>query len=114
MRRELRPEDVEITTGTFLGAGLFVGTLKDGQNFVYHGGVVRVRRQDLSDPAESDNEQAWEAGLENVLRQVAALEVRSDRKRVKEAPLELCGCLEPETGDWLLLWRLACVEVVTH
>jgi len=98
-------------TAMFLGGGLFVGAMKDGQPFVYEGGVVRVRRQDLSDPAEGDdNRQVWEAGMRQVLAAVSALSPQP----AAGSPLELSGCLDAETGDWLLLWRLACVEVVTY
>lgn len=116
MTHELQPKDSEIAaSATFLGAGLFVGAMKDGQPFVYEGGMVRVRREDLSESAKNDNNrQVWEAGIRPVLAAVRSLSSLSDLTPAEGAQLELTGCCEAETGDWLILWRVACVKVVTH
>jgi len=102
-----------IPAAVFLGEGLFVGAPPAGPPFVYEGGVVRVRAQDLPPPADECDRRAWEAGMELVLRQVDALHLRSDCTPVEGAPLELSGCVDAE-GDWLVMWRIACVGVVRH
>ena len=101
--------------GVFLGAGLFVGTLNNTESFLYCGGMVRVRRQDLPDRRDSDEKHhALKCGIDQILAQLAELEALGTYELVEDAPLELTGCCEADTGDWLVLWRVACFECVTH
>ena len=109
----------QLHRATFLGAGLFVGELQNGQPFIYQGGVVRVRREDLLSagaPASPESKQVWEAAMDQLGVQLAAAfaTCKSDCEPAPGAMLELSGCQDPSTGDWLLLWRVACFECVTH
>jgi hypothetical protein len=97
-------------TTVFTGLGLLSGVLPDGRQCVYHGGVVRIPKHDL--PVQP--KRVFEKFAEQALQGVEALRSRGDAEPAEGAPLELSGYWETETGDVLLMRRVACVEIVTH
>lgn len=93
----------------FNGVGLLAGELPDGRPCVYRGGVVRI----VHPHGQSDADMFTEfAALANA--GVNALRVRSDCEPAESAPMEFSGCWDAVTGDVILMWRVPCVEIVTH
>jgi hypothetical protein len=101
----------QIRVATFMGLGMLSGALPDGRPIVYYGGVVRIPKADVPDEQrdafESFGEQAV-AGLKALRSQ------RGDCEPIEGALMEISGCWETESGDVLLMWRVACLKTVAH
>jgi hypothetical protein len=87
------------------GVGLISGTLPDGRSCRHYGGVFRSKG-----PAE--NPEAAKAFVEGAMAGVEALRNRGDCEPA--GPLEMMGCWDAETHEIVHMWRMACVEIVTH
>ena len=87
------------------GVGLLSGTLPDGRSCVHYGGVFRFK-------GLAENPEAAQAFVEGALAGVEALRNRGDCEPA--GPLEMMGCWDADTREVIHMWRMACVEIVTH
>ena len=87
------------------GVGLVSGTLPDGRPCQHYGGVFRFK-------GPADNPDAAKAFVEGAMAGVEALRNRGDCEPA--GPLEMMGCWDADTHEVIHMWRMACVEIVTH
>jgi hypothetical protein len=93
-----------------IAKGLLSGTLPDGGPCIYFGGVRRI-----PDPHGPIDEPAYVEEFAAMASEgYTALASRTDYEPIDAASIELTGCWDSVTGDVILMWRVACVEVEKH
>jgi hypothetical protein len=91
----------------FVGLGLLSGFLADGKPIMYCGGTLRFPHI-----GEQEDEPYLVEFTKRIAEGVATLKRRGDVQPVEGAVVEMAGCWEHE--DVVLMWRVPCLEIVTH
>jgi hypothetical protein len=87
----------------FKGPALFSCTLPDGRRCVYFGGVHRF---------PVDDKAGFKAFTDMAVAGSEALQASGTYEPL--ARPELTVCWDFDSGDAILMWRVLCVEIVTH
>ncbi len=102
----LRPA---LKIGVVVGLGMLSGYRPDGQPIMYRGGIQRFHV-----PKGENAKPYFEKFSQQIVEGFAALQQRSDIQPAEGAAVELAGCCDAQSDDIVLMWRVPCIQIVTH